>query len=352
MGSIYKRGNIYWLKYYQDGKPIRESSKSSREADARKLLRKREGEIAEGKRPGVYFDRVSFDDLAADYILDYKVNGKKTLAKAERVVRLHLEPFFGRYSATRINTPLIRKYIAYRLDQGASNATINRELSAIKRMFNLASSCTPPKVAQVPYIPMLKEQNVRRGFFEHDEFLALREALPPHLKGMVTFAYKSGWRVGEITGLTWNMVDLKQGVARLEAGTTKNGDGRTIYLDAELADVFREQFRNRQLGCPYVFHRRGAKIGRFDKSWHRACKRAGVDGRIFHDLRRTAIRNMVRAGVNERVAMTISGHKTRSVFDRYNIVNDEDLRRASGQVSEFLREKDGHKNGHKNEKRG
>ena len=351
MGSIYKRGNIYWLKYYRDGKPYRESSKSNRETDARRLLRKREGEIAEGRRPGLYFDRIKFKELTEDYILDYKVNGKKTLAKAQRIVRLHLLPFFGNCPVSRINTPTIKRYIAHRLDQGASNASINRELSAVKRSFNLAIRCTPPKVAQVPYVPMLAERNVRRGFFEHDEFLALREALPQHLKGMVTFAYKSGWRVAEITGLTWNQVDVKHAVVRLEAGTTKNDEGRTIYLDDELMAVFRDQFSNRQLGCPYVFHRQGTKIGRFDKSWRRACKNAGVEGRIFHDLRRTAVRNMVRAGVNERVAMTISGHKTRSVFDRYNIVNDEDLRRASGQVCEFLKEKAGHTPGHTNEKR-
>ena len=345
MGSIYKRGNIYWLKYYRDGKPIRESSKSDREADARRLLRKREGEIAEGKRPGVYFDRVRFDELAADYILDYKVNGKKTLAKAKRIVRLHLEPFFGRYPAARITTPLIKKYISQRMDQKASNATINRELSAIKRMFNLASRCTPPKVAQVPYIPMLAERNVRRGFFEHDEFLALRSGLPEYLKGMVTFAYKSGWRMAEITSLTWDQVDLRQAVVRLDAGTTKNDEGRTMFLDNELAEVFKEQFRQRQLGCPHVFHRKGNPIIDFRGSWKRACREAGIEGKLFHDLRRTAVRNMVRAGVPERVSMAVSGHKTRAIFDRYDIVNLRDLQQAALSVERFLDETAGTQTG-------
>ena len=341
MGSIYQRGNIYWIKYYRDGKPYRESSKSNREADARRLLHKREGEIAEGKRPGIYYDRIRFRELLQDYILDYKVNGKKTLAKAQRIVRLHLLPFFGNCPVSRVNTPMIKRYIGHRLDQGVSNATVNRELSAIKRTFNLASRCTPPKVAQVPYVPMLKERNVRRGFFEHDEFLALREALPPYLKGMATFAYKSGWRMGEITGLTWSQVDLNRAVVRLEAGTTKNDEGRTIFLDAELVEVFKEQFRNRQLGCPYVFHRLGNPIKDFRGSWKRACREAGLEGKLFHDLRRTAVRNMVRAGVPERVAMAVSGHKTRSIFDRYDIVNLRDLEQAALSVARYLEKNPG-----------
>ena len=123
------------------------------------MLHKREGEIAEGRRPGFYYDRMRFRELLQDYILDYKVNGKKTLAKAQRVVRLHLLPFFGNCPVSRVNTPMIKRYIAHRLDQGASNASINRELSAIKRTFNLAIRRTPPKVAQVPYVPMLAERN-------------------------------------------------------------------------------------------------------------------------------------------------------------------------------------------------
>jgi integrase len=274
---------------------------------------------------------------------------------------------------TEIATAGIKDYISSRLEAGLSNASINRELAALKRMFNLGLKCTPSKVRQVPYIPMLKESNVRKGFFEHEEFLALREALPDYLRPVVTFAYHIGWRKKEIVKLTWDRTDLKQGIIRLEPGETKNSEGRTVYLNEELLELLRTLQAARRLGCPYVFHCQGRKIGDIRKSWEPAfmqighgaiyrCKDCGHqmeftrkvrgkdflctqckskdlkwEGKIFHDFRRTAVRNMVRAGIPERVAMQISGHKTRSVFDRYNIVSQTDLKEAAKKQEIFLR---------------
>jgi integrase len=188
---------------------------------------------------------------------------------------------------------------------------------------------------------MLKENNIRKGFFEHGEFLALRDAMPEHLKGFVTFGYKVGWRISEICSLTWAQVDMKQGIVRLEPGETKNEEGRTVYLDDELLEVFSCQWnRRKELGTalPHVFLNQDGmdKVKRFDKAWKTACKKAKIGVRLFHDFRRTAVRNMVRAGVPERVAMMISGHKTRSVFDRYNIVSDADLKLAAQRQAAYL----------------
>lgn len=337
MGSIYKRGRIYWIQYYSNGKPYRESTKSKKEADAKRLLKKREGEISDGKLPGIYFDRVIFDNLAEDFLRDYRINQKKSLAKAERSVD-HLKKHFEAYPIPQITTPKIQAYIESRLNEDAANATINRELSALKRMLNLGARQTPPKVDRVPYIPMLKENNIRKGFFEHAEFVALRDNLPDYLKGFVTFAYKTGWRVSEITGLTWNQVDRHLGIVWLESGETKNDEGRTVYLDDELQEVFDHQWKIRENLLPYVFlNEKGTdRIKRFDKSWNNACKDAKIGKRRFHDFRRTAVRNMVRAGIPERVAMMVSGHKTRSVFERYNIVNDADLKLAAQKQAVYL----------------
>jgi integrase len=347
MGMIYKRSNTYWLKYYRNGKPYYESAKSSKETEAKKLLKKREGEISEGKLPGVYFDRVIFDELAEDFLLDYRINQKKSLKKAQECIS-HLKEHFEGFKVTQIDTPRIQGYIEDRLSQNAANATINRELSALKRMLNLGAKQTPPRVNRVPYISMLKENNTRKGFFEHGAYLALKDALPDYLKGFVTFAYKTGWRVSEISNLTWSQVDLEQGIVSLNPGESKNNEGRTVYCDEELKDILNEQWEERKKRgqiIPYVFLARNGidMVKDFRKVWNKACEDAGIGKRLFHDFRRTAVRNMVRAGIPERVAMMVSGHKTRSVFDRYNIVSDTDLKLAAQKQEEYLEKQNGYK---------
>ena len=188
---------------------------------------------------------------------------------------------------------------------------------------------------------MLKENNVRKGFFEHSDFIALREALPEYLKGFVTFAYKTGWRVSEIENLHWNQCDIENNIVRLESGETKNNEARTVYLDEELKEVFLNQkARQKELAkiSNYVFTNPTGtdRIKHFRKSWESACTTAKIGKRLFHDFRRTAVRNMVRAGIPERVAMMISGHRTRSVFERYNIVSETDLMIASQKQEAYL----------------
>ena len=331
MGSIYKRGQTYWVQYYRNGKPYRESTRGNREADAKRLLKLREVELAKGKLPGVQFDKVQFNDLKDDYLRDYRVNQRKSLRKANECVR-HLE-YFTSYKVPQINTPLIQKYIEKRISEGAANATINRELSALKRMLNMGARQTPPKVDRVPYIAMLKENNTRKGFFEHGDFIALIQALPTHLKGFTTFGYKTGWRIAEISNLKWAHVDLKQGIVKLDPGESKNTEGRTVYLDEELKEVFAQLWEDRKISqvllpCVFPNKERTGSVMRFDKAWKRACIGAGIGIKLFHDLRRTAVRNMVRAGISEKVAMMVSGHKTRAIFYRYNIVNESDLKLA------------------------
>ena len=338
MGCIYKRGNTWWIKYYRNGKPYQESSKSGKEAEAKKLLKKREGEISEGKIPGVYFDRVRFEDLAESLLSDYRLNERKS--KIEFSIN-HLKAHFERVRVTEITTPRISKYIEARLQEGAKNSTINRDLAALKRMMNIGAKQTPPIVDRVPFIPMLKENNVRKGFFEHGDFLALRDALPEYLRGLVTFGYKTGWRKTEIQTLTWGQVDLDQGIVRLEPGDTKNDEGRTVYLDDELKEVFKTQWEKRKASkkiLPYVFTNRNSTdaIRDFRHVWDKACDEVQIGRRLFHDLRRTSVRNMIRSGVPERVAMMVSGHRTRSVFDRYKIVNDTDLRQAAERQEAYL----------------
>jgi integrase len=307
MGMIYKpkwkdkdgavrESAVWWIKYYRAGKPYRESTKSTKESDAKRLLKKREGEISEGKLPGIYFDRVRFDELAEDFLLDYRVNGRDVV-RAELSVN-HLRRAFEGLRVTEITTPRVQAYIEGRLawtcqdcgeqfppqdtcpacasekvETGAASGTINRELSALKRMLNLGAKQTPAKVDRVPHIPMLKENNVRKGFFEHGDFLTLRDNLPEHLQGLATFAYKTGWRVQEVCALTWAQVDLEANIVRLEPGETKNDEGRTVYLDDELRGVFQaHNEKRRKLGTalPWVFlNETGTdRVKRFDTKLH------------------------------------------------------------------------------------
>ena len=349
MGALYLRGNVWWIKYYRNGKPYRESTKTTKKMKAEQVLKQREGEIASGKIPGICFERIRFDELADDFLSDYRVNGRKTIAKAERSVK-HLKTVFEGVRVPDITTPRINAFVEARQAEGAENGTINRELAALKRILNLGARQTPPKVDRVPFIPMLKENNVRQGFFDHGHFLALRDSLPAYLKPFVTFAYKTGWRFQEVSNLQWAKVDLQGGTVRLEAGTTKNDEARTVCLDNELQEIFNtlhEARKNRDNVTPYVFTNEGGtdRIRDIRGSWERACRDAKIGRRLFHDLRRTAVRNMVRAGVPERVAMMVSGHKTRSVFDRYNIVSDTDLKLAAQRQETYLRAQNGHISG-------
>lgn len=346
MGMIYKRGNVWWIKYYRNGKGFRESSGTTKKMVAKKLLERREGEIAQGKLPGVIFDKITFDQLAEDYLRDYRINHKKSMERAE-ISKKQLELYFGGDRIPSITTPRINAYIEKRQTEGAANATINRELSALKRMLRLGAQQTPPLVASVPTIKMLVENNVRNGFFEHNEFLIFRDALPSYLKAPVTFGYKLGWRSQEIMNLTWSQVDRFNWAVRLDVGTTKNKKGRLIYMDSELISIFSQLWEKRKESkklLPYVFpNRKGeGKIKDFRFAWEKAFKESKIPRRLFHDLRRTAVRNMVRASIPEKVAITISGHKTRSVFERYNIVDERDLKLAAHLQDEYFEKCRGH----------
>ncbi len=362
MGSLYKRGKIWWIKYYRKGVIYRESTGTTVKAEANHKLKLREGEISSGKIPGVEFEKVAFEELVEDLLRDYRINDRKSIARIKQAIA-HLKKEFGGWKVPMITSQSVEEYIDRRLTEGAKNATINRELAALKRMLNLGLRKTPPKVDRVPYIPMLAENNTRKGFFEHPQFLALLNALPEHMHGFVTFAYMSGWRASEVINLTWSQIDLNNRLARLNPLETKNNQGRTLYLNDTLLEAVQAgRTRSKRL-CPYVFPNENGTgpISDWRRTWNAACRKAGLGygykerrsyvqkwegklpaGPTIHDFRRTAVRNITRAGVSDTVAMQISGHRTRSVFDRYNIVNETDIQLGMERTEQYLRAQFGH----------
>jgi integrase len=186
-----------------------------------------------------------------------------------------------------------------------------------------------------PYIPMPREANPRTGFLEQEQFQSVLAALPDYLRPVAKFEYYTGWRRSEITSLRWDQVDLRDRSIRLWTETTKSGEGRFLPLDGELSRIIQKQRKEPVVGCPYVFYRRGRRIGTFYKAWAEACREAECPGMLFHDFRRTAARNLTRAGLSESQAMMITGHKTREAFRRYNIATEGDLREAVSSLAVF-----------------
>ena len=236
-------------------------------------------------------------------------------------------------------------YVAGRLagPKPAKPATVTNELTALRRGFTLALEAGVIPASRAPRFPHLEFNNASKEWFEDNEMRAVCMHLPEHFRPVVLFAYFSSWRKSEILGLTWDRVDFLTGVCRLNVGETKNNRGRVLPFegDAELHELLKAQ-RDRRWEMERAtgrdikwvfFHPCGDPISDFARAWKAATKNAGCEGRLFHDLRRTAIRAMVRAGVSEVVAMSISGHRTRSVFDRYNITSEADQREAMAKVA-------------------
>jgi integrase len=378
-GRLWKIGRIWWIQYYVHGRRVRESSGSKTETVASRLLKRRLGEVGAGVITPASVQRLRYENMREALLADYRTNNRRSLyrnlAGEEQVCGLkHLDALFNGYRAVDITTDLVREFIGKRQADGAPNSTINRSLAALRRMFFLAKG--DGKLRDVPHIPMLKEPPARKGFLDQVDFQRLRLELPEHLRPVLTLGFYTGMRLGEIKRLRWSNVSLLDSQIRLDPGTTKNDEPRLIPLMGELPEMLRI-LRRQDSESEFVFTRGKRPIGSFRKAWSRACVDVGLarflcrtcnseldrkrncpscgikvavgraiyDGLIFHDLRRTGVRNLVRAGVPERVAQAISGHKTRAVFERYNIVSERDLKDAGRKLETYLADQNGANSG-------
>jgi integrase len=355
MGHLYQRGTVWWFQFYQDGQRVRMSAESADEAVAKRLLKEHEARVTLKEPLVVRSARVTYDELEQDLIAHYQATGARDLAEAGKRLT-HLRRAFRGARASQITAAAMTRYIVQRqgepivspkkkLRRLPAAGTINREVALLLRMLRLGLE--HGKVARVPIVHKPKEAAPRAGFFEADAFAAVRARLPADLQLAVTIAYTYGWRMqDEVLALEIRHIDVTEGTLRLDPGETKNDDGRVIYLTPELtamlpAHLERVQALGRELGrvIPWLFPHfakphRGTQRRDFRKVWMTACAAAGYPGMLRHDFRRTAARNLVNAGVPEKVAMTITGHRTRSVFDRYHIVSPADLKRAAALLAQ------------------
>src|SRR5215472_5743036 len=307
LGGIYQRGKIWWIYYSFRGTPYRESSGSTNEVDAKRLLKRRLGEMGIGQFHGPDLDRTTFEDLEKIIEQEYKANARRSLPRMKTALT-PLRAYFGTRRAHDISFDRLNSYVSARLDAGIAPASVRYELSILRRAFRLAKRAGK---AICPDFPTIEVHNVRTGFFEREDFQAVCAHLPPEIQAVATFAYLTGWRTrSEILPLRWKQVDFVAGTVRLEPGTTKNDEGRVFpfavlpdlaaLLRRQWDETMRVQVETGRL-IPWVFHRNGHPIKDFYGAWHLACKKAGVPDRIPHDFRRTAVRNLERAGVPRSV---------------------------------------------------
>jgi integrase len=373
-GSIFLQpgSSIWWYQIWINGKRQRGSTgcRTKREADA--FVRRKLAEYSVGLS-SPESQKVTVKELVEDVLLRNKNNGNKTVVDDESRWKNHLKPFFGHLRATQVSSDLIDRYINKRKsDQTRSktapeNGTINRELALVKSAFNHGTEQTPPKVRFVPHFNMLEENNVRRGFLQDEQYLRLSRECAVEgvwLAGLFETAYAYGWREDELLGLRVGQLDLLGKI--IDLGETKNGDQRMIHMTEHVFQCLVRCVAGKK-SDDFVFTRDdGSRIKDFRQAWWNACIRAGLGrfecrdcgsnvsegrkcttceskkkakyiGLKFHDLRRTGIRNMSREGIPEKVGMLISGHKTDSVYRRYNIVDMEVLKNATTKIEEHQR---------------
>jgi len=329
-GSVYARPRspFLWIKYHKAGMPIRESTRTADFREAARFLRQR---LAEAESSPAESPRI--EQLAGDLFRNYQINEHRSLGDVKARWRLHLKPFLGSMPATELDSQQLERYVDRRREEHASNATINRELACLKRMYRLAYQASPPRVPSVPHFPHLKENNVRQGFVTPEQFANLVVTCNDlWLRAMLETAYNYGWRVSELLRLRVGQVDLVARTIRLDPGTTKNREGREVTIESgTLLRLLRHCVEGKRPE-DHVFTRGDKPVRDFRKSWENLCTAAGVPGLLFHDLRRSAARSLRAAGVPEEIIMRIAGWKTSNIFKRYAIVDQGDIRAALQQL--------------------
>lgn len=335
-----KTVSSWWVQYFVKGTRFRESSNSWSRPEAEAFLQQRLKAAAQGNPVGPRAGKTTFEDLAKILLDDYRANGRRSAVRVEDAVR-HLHGFFRATHASQISGDLIARDVGSREQEGAAPATINRELDALRRAFRLAQATG--KLAFRAEISMLLEDNRREDLFEADEYRAVLDNLPEYLRPVIQTAYITGWRINsEILARQKRHVDLDSGCLRLESSGVNDEKARSFPLTSELREVLTRQLektadleQKTDRTIPWLFHRDGKPIKDFRKAWTAACQRAGVVGKVPDDFRRTAVRNLERAGVSRSAAMMMVGHCSESIYRGITLTDEVVLNESAAKLAAF-----------------
>jgi integrase len=348
-GRIYARGKMLWVAYHLRGKKIRESTGAwvGDEKAAEKFLRNRLKEVHADEIGARTFTtpkacRLTVHDLLEALKADLQLREKLSSQNASHLKRADAD--FGNRLAVALTSEQIDAYKRARLAEHDAPASINRPLQLIRQAYGFAVK--REHISRVPNIEFLSEKgNARKGFCDEPTFRKILKVLPSYLKDFCLFGYCTGMRYGEIRSLKWAYVNGD--VIELQAvdakGDHDESNARLIpMVGKDLAGILERRKTARKVKsdggttlAALIFHHSGNPIVDIRKAWKTACKKAGVPGLLFHDLRRSAVKNLDEAGVSRDVAKSISGHKTDAMYTRYNIADVKRKRKALELVQEF-----------------
>jgi integrase len=347
-GAIFNRegSRFLWVGYIgPNGKYMTESSGSEKRTEAQNFLNKRIEAVSDRNFLGPHIERITIDELYDDLLQDYRINGQ-AVHWPESVWNAHLKEFFSGMRAANLGTNQIARYVEKRREQKPASSTINRELALLRRAFSIGFDAEPQKVSRIPNFRRFivsEKGNERRGFIEEPQYRKMMDAAGHlWLRGLMAIGYTFGFRRGELLGnpkrgtepMRCKQVDLLNNTVTLYSGETKNDEGRTVALTEECRMLVSELRRGKQPE-DFLFTRKNGEVVRdFRGVWDKLTEATGVPGLLFHDFRRSSVRNMIRRGVPQKTARTVSGHKTDAIFSRYNIVSEADIRDAARKIEE------------------
>lgn len=345
-----KETKTWYIRFYVAGKPATLPADTEDYDEAVAFLRKKMAASGSGVA-ALLPERVKMAQLFDLVIEVSKAKGLHSLDRVAALLRAadkqHDEPgrlraFFGAIKAKDVTRLAIRRYVTARLREkpAPANATINRELAAVRRALTLGKEEDPPLVLHIPKFEMLEPAEPREGTLSHDAYKAVRDALPAYARIALVIGYHTGARKGEITKIERSGIDFKAARILMRRATTKNKHPRYIPIYGDMAAELDMAIAAGDAKCEYLIQYEGRRVYDFEKAWATACALAAVPDQLFHDLRRTALTNMIEAGFSEKEAMEVSGHKTRAVFDRYHIVSERRLKELAVKLGEHMAAKE------------